>query len=258
MVEQQDLNNDDYDFKEKIRGSESGDIDFFSQNEVGRLRYAQEELNFLLDRNYPMAPIIKLVGDRYQLSSRQRLALQRSTCKTRSYELRKAKELPIERFKEGTVYIDGFNLIITLEVALSGGIILLGQDGAMRDLAGLRGNYKIIDKTDKALKLLGKVFEELEAREIWFYLDAPISNSGRLKQKILEYGANWPLQVKADVISSPDVVLRTLDRVVTTDAVILDACRGYFNLAAYCIQKYILDANIIDLGINYNEDEDEI
>jgi hypothetical protein len=36
------------------------------------------------------------------------------------------------------LYIDGFNLLTTLEVALSGGIVLLARDGALRDIAGVR------------------------------------------------------------------------------------------------------------------------
>ena len=41
--------------------------------------------------------------------------------------------------KDNCLFIDGFNLIITLEVALSGSSVLLGKDQVLRDLAGLRG-----------------------------------------------------------------------------------------------------------------------
>jgi len=187
-----------------MRGSDPRDARFFSKKEVGRLLYAQEELRFLMDREYPVSPVIKLIGDRYQLSARQRFALQRTTCKSESCKLRRAKSLPFNSSKEGPIHIDGFNLLITLEVALSGGIILLGQDGIIRDLAGLRGTYRMIDKTDKALEVLGKVFKELEAGEIYFYLDAPVSNSGKLKLKLLEYGKLWELQVKVSLVNNPD------------------------------------------------------
>ena len=251
-MEEQALENK---LKEAMRGVDSQDMRFFSLKEVSRLRYAQEELSFLMDRNYPMAPIIKLIGDRYQLSLRQRLALQRTTSKTRSCELRQAKRLPESSIKQGPIYIDGFNLMITLETALSGGVILLGQDGTMRDLAGLRGNYRLIDKTDKALALLGKALRELEAKEVRFYLDAPISNSGNLKVKLLEYNLKWEIPISVEIVDNPDPILSQMGRIVTTDAIILDACRSYFNLAAYCIQTHIPDANIVDLSIHHQKTE---
>jgi hypothetical protein len=234
--------------KQTVRGKDLQDSRFFSSEALEKLRYAQEELCFLMDRNYPMAPIIKLIGDRYQFSTRQRLALQRSTCKPKSLEMRRKKSLPFNRINEGSIYIDGFNLIITLEVALSGGIILLGQDGAMRDLAGLRGNYRLIDKSDAALKVLGKVFKELRAKEVHFYLDSPVSNSGKLKVKIIDYAEGWGLPITVDLVNNPDTILSHMSRIVTTDAIILDKCESYFNLAAYCIQTYIADAFVIDLS----------
>ncbi|MDF2614290.1 MAG: hypothetical protein K0S71_2076 [Clostridia bacterium] len=236
--------------KETARGVDLQDKRFFSEKEVNRLRYAQEELRFLMDRNYPVSPVIKLIGDRYQLSARQRLALQRSTCKTESCKLRRAKSLPLNRLKEGPIHIDGFNLIITLEVALSGGVILLGQDGTIRDLAGLRGTYRIIDKTDKALELLGNVFKELEAKDITFYLDAPVSNSGKLKVKLLECGNQWRLPLQVNLVNNPDPLLSQRERVVTTDSVILDHCKSYFNLAVYCVEHYIENAVIVNLGLD--------
>ena len=51
---------------------------------------------------------------------------------------------------------DGFNLIITVEVALSGGLVLDCHDGTVRDLAGLRGSYHPVDETDGALDLIGR------------------------------------------------------------------------------------------------------
>lgn len=238
----------DHKQKQTVRGKDQEDPRFFSNEAMEKLRYAQEELRFLMDRNYSMTPIIKLVGDRYQFSTRQRLALQRSTCKTKSLQIRKKKSLSFNSISEGPIYIDGFNLIITLEVALSGGLILLGQDGATRDLAGLRGTYRLIDKTDEALKLLGRAFEELKAKGVHFYLDAPVSNSGRLKVKILEYAKKWNFTVEVSLVNNPDTILSNMNRIVTTDAIILDNCESYFNLAAYCIQTYLTDAFVIDLS----------
>ena len=42
-----------------------------------------------------------------------------------------------------TVHIDGFNTIITLEVALSGSHVFCCRDDVLRDLAGLRGTHAL-------------------------------------------------------------------------------------------------------------------
>ncbi len=84
--------------------------------------------------------------------------------------------------------LDGFNTIITLEVALSGSLLLLGLDGTVRDLAGLRGTYRIVDKTPQAVALVLSRLEALGVREATFYLDQQVSNSGRLRGLLLEMG----------------------------------------------------------------------
>ena len=56
----------------------------------------------------------------------------------------------MNRILDRTLLVDGFNLIITIEVALSGGLVLDCADGTVRDLAGLRGSYHPVDETDGA------------------------------------------------------------------------------------------------------------
>ena len=155
--------------------------------------------------------------------------------------------LPFECAKDGCLNIDGFNLIITLEVAISGSPILLGKDGVYRDLAGLRGTYRIIDKTDTAISLIGKTLQELSVPMVKFYLDSPVSNSGRLKTKILEYSEQWGMPVEVDLIPNVDAVLAGKERIVTGDSIILYECKSWFNLSRKIIEEHIQDAWVIDL-----------
>nr|WP_330402200.1 DUF5616 domain-containing protein [Clostridioides difficile] len=150
--------------------------------------------------------------------------------------------------KEDTVNIDGFNLIISIEVALSGGTLVIGSDGNIRDLAGLRGTYKIIDKTEEALNLIGKFFNKYNAQNLKFYLDAPVSNSGNLKYRILEHAKTWRIETEVELVKNADVLLEKLDRVVSSDAVIVDKCISYFNVARGIIEEYIKECNIINLN----------
>ena len=128
----------------------------FKGESLTLLRKAANEVQFLLDQGYDIKPTTTFVGNHYMFSERQRLALARCVSSQTWIEKRMSKEL----LKKGTknlpekVYIDGFNTIITLEVALSGSPIFCCRDGAIRDLAGLRGTYRIIDKTKIAIDLI--------------------------------------------------------------------------------------------------------
>ena len=99
---------------------------------------AGRDLQYLLNQGYHIKGASTFVGNHYLLSERQRLALARAISSNESIQLRERKE--VKNIPQGSVVnIDGFNTIITLEVALSGSLLLKSMDGTVRDLAALRG-----------------------------------------------------------------------------------------------------------------------
>ena len=197
--------------------------------QIQKLRAAGEDLCYLVDRGYPLKSASVFVGNHYLLSERQRMALVRSVSTGESIRCRKGKEkLHLE---EGSVvYVDGFNTVISLETAFSGSALLLCMDGTVRDLAGLRGTYRIIDKTDTAILAVRRVLEAERVKEARFYLDAPVSNSGRLKARIAERFADSSVRTAFEVVGDVDRQLYEKENVITADAIILDRCRSWFNL----------------------------
>lgn len=232
--------------KKTKRGFDESDEKWFSEDELLRLKRAHEEIKWLLDRNYKIDPTATFVGDRYQFSLRQRNALKRSTSSSGDAEKRKSKELAVEEIKDNGLNIDGFNLIINLEVALSGGTLIMGNDNNLRDLAGLRGTYKLIDKTELALDCIYKFLTSNEIKHINFYLDAPVSNSGRLKLKILEYAEKYSIDTIVELVNNADIALENLEYVISSDAVVIDKSKNYFNMSKHIINQYIEDANIVN------------
>lgn len=230
------------------RGFCEDDKRWFSNKEIIRLKKAQEEIRYLIDRDYKMASVVTFVGDRYQFSIRQRDALKRATSTSEKILHRKNKILSIDKIKEGPIYIDGFNLIITIEVALSKGTLIFCDDDNIRDIAGLRGTYKIIDKTDIALDIIGQFLENAKAKEVIIYLDSPVSNSGKLKSKIMNHAKKWNLNIHVELVNNADIILEKSDRVVSSDSVIIDKCISYFNLNKSIINQYIKSAELIDLS----------
>ena len=75
-------------------------------------------------------------------------------------------------------------------MALSGSPVLYCMDRTIRDLAGIRGTYRIIDKTEPAVDLLIAELIGLGVNTAHFYLDAPVSNSGRLNALIAQRGGS--------------------------------------------------------------------
>ncbi len=227
------------------RGFDPKDKRFFSEEAVINLGIAQEEIQWLLDRDYKIDTVINFVGNHYLLSSRQRLALRRATAMEIQYKKRKSTLLPLENAEHGCIFIDGFNIIITLEVALSGSILILGKDGVLRDLAGLRGTYRLINKTKTALNLIGTVLNKLNVPEVKFFLDKSVSNSGRLRNEILNHSKIWNIPTEVELVRNPDPILSNMGRVVTGDSVILDNCKSWFNISRKIVGDYIKDAWIV-------------
>lgn len=229
------------------RGFDQEDLKWFSDKNISILKSAQEEVKWLLDRGYKMSSITEFIGGHYQLSVRQRKALQRATASECQVRTRRNKIISEKEICGKKIYIDGFNLIITLEVALSGGVLIQGNDGCIRDLAGLRGTYSVIDKTERALEIIGKTLGEFKVSYGKFFLDAPVSNSGRLKTRIMEHSNCWGFLTEVELVPNPDPVLSKLGDIATSDSIILDECNSWINLSRRIVEKYITDSWVINL-----------
>jgi hypothetical protein len=230
------------------RGAAPEDVELFAAAALPRLRRAREEAAWLLGRGYPLPTVIRTVGDHHQLHARQRFALQRSVCSGAQEADRRARAVPARDLAGRDLVVDAFNRVVTLEVALSGGVLLAGADGALRDLAGLRGNYRLLDETEAALSLLGDTVTALGVASIAFLIDAPVSNSGRLRGRILDHASRWPCAVTADLVPDADPRLSGRERVVSSDSAVLDACASWVSLARWIVDERVPGAWIVSFG----------
>jgi hypothetical protein len=225
----------------KHRGPGPRDPDWFSPEAHSALSSAVADLSWLLSRGYAGPSSLKMVGDRYRLVERQRVAVARSACSDESLARRQANRLNDLRGKP--LRIDGFNLILTLESALGGGIVLGGRDGCFRDLASVHGTYRRVEETQPALELVARWLGEWGVGPCTWFLDAPVSNSGRLAAMIRAMG--W----EAEVVPDPDAILAIPgDPIATADAGILDRCGPWVNLARLLVEAGVSGAAVIDLG----------
>ena len=66
--------------------------------------------------------------------------------------------------------------------------------------------------------------------EACFYLDAPVSNSGRLSALILQCAKDYSVSVKTQIIPGVDRILEQLEGVISGDAIILNRCISWLNI----------------------------
>ncbi|HOW68693.1 MAG TPA: DUF434 domain-containing protein [Candidatus Paceibacterota bacterium] len=230
------------------RGPDPEDARLFGRQAWPSLGSATRDLCWLLDRGYAMASSVELVGNRYALARRQRLAVMRCACATDSRRHRLEHHIDRRLLRGQEVWLDGFNVLTALEVALSGGVILEGCDGCYRDIAGLHSRYRQVQETLPAILLVGQYLARLETRACHWWLDRPVSNSGRLKEEILSIAARnlWEWQV--DLVFNPDKVLAETDHIAaTSDSVILDRCRRWANLVRWVIDQEVPNAQVVRL-----------
>lgn len=260
------------------RGPHPDDRELFAPAMLPCLREALADFSMLLTKSYAEKSSLKLVGDRFALTQRQRLAIMRAACSDQQLESRRTRQVPLEALANQSIAIDGYNLLITIEAALGGGLIFRGRDGCLRDLASIHGTYRRVEETIPAIQLIGEFLSEIgiaqtrgegvpplhrgpnpvstsaagahdtpQPQVLWL-LDSPVSNSGRLKTLLgaLARDHGWPWEIRLSI--NPDAELSKIDTiVVTTDSVILDACPRWTNLAAGIIARQLPRTTVIDL-----------
>ncbi|MEO1031134.1 MAG: DUF434 domain-containing protein [Bacteroidota bacterium] len=226
------------------RGKNSNDDTLFGTEENQlKLKEAVSDMHYLLSRGYAEKSSLQLVGNRHRLNVRQQQAVQGMSASKQQIEHRQSTCIPFEKITTEPIIIDGFNLLIILESALSGAYLFKGLDQAYRDLSGVHGTYKRVQQTETALLLVGNL---LKGNPITWVFDRPVSNSGRLKTILRElaeqHGFDWTIILD----HNPDKLLAESEAiVVSSDAWILDRAKRWLNLGAYIIEHDIKATTIV-------------
>jgi len=100
-----------------------------------------------------------------------------------------------------------------------------------------------------AIQLIAESLENLRPKSVEWLLDSPISNSGRLAQRIRDLadakGWNW----KVETLFNPDAAITRSKRVViSSDSYILDGAERWLNFNRYLVAERLADSWLIDLS----------
>ena len=228
------------------RGYVDKDEELFGGSQRAKILSAANDARWLMNRGYSAESAITFTSNHYLLTSRQRMAIFRSILNDEDKTTRLKKEI----LKPGTeVLIDGLNIIITLETALSHSLVLRGDDGVLRDVAGLHGTYRIIDKTAKAIQQILQTLSNLDVRNATFILDKPVSNSGSLKQLILEISRNFNLKVVVELDMNPDQIFVDKENVISSDGPVILRSSSWFNLNSMIVRDMIPDTWVFNFEL---------
>ncbi len=231
------------------RGPDPRDDHAFAPSALPALREAVADFSWLLGRGYAQVSGLKLVGDRWSLTERQRLAVLRCTCSDTARARRIGRRVAPLDLRGQPLEIDGFNVLTTIEAALGGAVVLAGRDGCYRDLAGVHGTYRKVEETRPAVLLLGDLLAALGTGPSHWLLDQPVSNSGRLRAVLVETAAEQGWDWSVTLVANPDPLLARSARIVATaDSAILDGCARWFPLARTAVETRIPTARVIDLA----------
>jgi hypothetical protein len=239
--------------KRTHRGAHPEDGEHFAPPWHAALRQAVGDLSWLLSHGYATPSAVKVVGDRYGLSARQRTAVTRCACTDAARDDRLRRQIPLADLRGREILIDGYNVLTTIEVALGHGWVLAARDTTFRDMASIHGSYRKVEETAPAIEWLGQTLADGGVARCMLYLDQPVSNSGRLKGIVKEIvaGRGWPWEVQ--IVMNPDAVLIAAhdDAVVASaDSVVMDGCARWMNLAREVVTRHVPDANVIDLQVS--------
>jgi len=232
---------------DRNRGKEGRDDYLFgSQFMCDTLKEAVSDVCYLLSRGYAEKSSVALVGNRYWLNARQQRALQGMVASEDQIQKRKLTMLSKEKLHGQDIIVDGFNVLIVLESALSGGYVFKGKDTCLRDLSGVHGTYKRVQQTEKVMQLVGNFLKDCGVKHVLWLLDKPVSNSGRLKLLLLEIAQKKEYNWEVDLEYSPDKILAESERVaISSDAWILNHAHRWFNLSMHIIENHVPEANLV-------------
>ncbi|CAN5837198.1 hypothetical protein BH23PLA1_BH23PLA1_38770 [soil metagenome] len=92
------------------RGPDPRDASLFAPSARPALIEVVADLSWLLGRGYAETSALKIVGDRYRLTDRERMAVRRSACSESARQRRLGHRVPSEAIRGHPLLVDGFNV----------------------------------------------------------------------------------------------------------------------------------------------------
>jgi len=208
------------------------------RDSICRLYRAGSEFFFLQNHRYPRPAALQWVGNRHHLTKVERDLLHRGVFSQQAALMRRAKRCLGSAWQQETLVVDGHNVHITIESAILGRSLLLGNDGALRDLAGQSARFRFAEVSEMALDMILFFLAEFRPMKLLFFFDAPLSRSGYMADRYLRRMESLGLAGDAKAVPVPEREFAyRAGAVASSDRAVLDASIQWLDLARRVVDR---------------------
>jgi hypothetical protein len=210
-----------------------------------KLKDATKDLKYLLDRGYRKKIALNFVGNHYLLNQNERNYLGRCVFSEITSQMRQDKITNIKSISGNTVFIDGYNVLITVEtILINPEKLIIAQDGLVRDTSAVFGKYKIKKETIKSMNLILNTLKTHKPSFVKFYLDKQVSFSGELVKMIIKFLESHEIPGNAVVSQNVDYELvqewkEKGGLVATSDGAVIDKVNNIIDIPLVIIKKEV-------------------
>jgi len=195
------------------------------------LHEAGDDLRLLLDRGYSKQHALRFVSDHYRLESRWRYVLSRAVHPSAVVAQRKEKRVECAMLDGEVLWVDGHNVLITIESMLKEDELFLCDDGFLRDTRGVFRSFRLTDMTLRAVRLVVELLHAVRVQEAHFVFDRRLSKSGELASHVWHSLSEAEVPGDATTSDAVDFLLKHAHGVVASaDGPVVDATERVVDL----------------------------
>lgn len=204
------------------------------EDTIKRLRSAAEDLRYLLDKGYKKEGAVNFVANRYNLDGLCRSILYRAVISKMDVEEIRRRHASLDELVGSKVVIDGFNLINTLHTIYKGCLLIMCDDGVIRDVSEVHGKFRFADEVKEVINCSVGLLKDLHVSEAIYYYESQISRSGEVSAFTRESLAKFGLKGNAVTTKSVDsVIIKEGCIAITSDSALILRVKRFFDLAGY-------------------------
>jgi hypothetical protein len=181
-----------------------------------KLRDAQRDLKYLLDRGYRRSTALNFVCGHYRLAKKSRNRLVRTAFSDEEIRDHKSRLVPMKEIRGEKIAVDGYNVLIGAECVWGRGRVIASQDGFHRDALGVFGRHKGSKYTKKAIDRTLLTLQKHNPSEVVFLFDAQVSKSGELARHVRKRMAELGITGDARTSRTVDHDLKAMNAITAT------------------------------------------
>ena len=203
-----------------------------------RISQAASDVRKIAALGYPRASVITFVGNRYQLSRMERDVLLRMAFTRKEASRRRKKMVRAGQLRGSRLIIDGYNVTITLESALCRRLLVLADDGFVRDVSRIFRSFRPTERTRQAWQIILSFLKDYRPSYVQVLLDRPFSRSGELASRIGRWIDGAGLSGQCRAVAMNERQMAEMEGIkASADTVIIDHSDLVFDLAGHIIRR---------------------